>query len=58
MDKANDSHLSHGARADQPPGPTRQKHRMACGDKVTGMTDPNGAAPNTASRLGGATKNY
>lgn len=57
MEKSNDSHLSRGG-AQQPSGPTRQHHRLADGDKVNGMSNPNGSPPNTASKMAGQSKNY
>ncbi len=54
----NDSHLSQGGRAAEPNGPVPQHHRLAKGDKVNGMSNPNGAKPDTSDRLAGQTKNY
>lgn len=42
---------------DQPPGPTRQHHRLARGERVTGMSTPNGPAA-TKSKIAGQAKNY
>lgn len=52
-----DSNLSRGG-AEQPSGPTKQHHRMATGDNVTGRANPNGAPSDTSSKLAGNTKNY
>lgn len=57
MDK-NDSHISKPDANAQPPGPTRQRHRNARGENVTGMTNPNGAAPDTSNKMAGQSKNY
>lgn len=50
---ANDSHISKPDPKAQPAGATRQHHRLALGEKVSGTTDPNGAKPDTTNKLAG-----
>lgn len=58
MGKEQDSHISKPDPHAQPPGPTRQHHRAACGDKVSGTSNPNGAGPDTSNKMAGQSKNW
>jgi hypothetical protein len=55
---ADDSHISRPDPHAQPPGPVKQHHRMAMGDKVNGTSNPNGAGPDTSNKIAGQTKQY
>ena len=53
-----DHNLSKPSGAKQPPGPTRQHHRLACGAKVNGETNPNGGKGSTDNKVANAKVNY
>ena len=44
MASEQDSHLSQGGKSETPAGPLPQHKRMALGEKVSGQSNPNGAA--------------
>lgn len=46
-----DHNLSKPSGAKQPAGPTRQHHRLACGEKVDGESNPNGAKAPTDNKI-------
>lgn len=56
--KYNDANLSRRSGAEEPAGPTRQRHRMACGEKVNGQTNPNGGQASTENKVAGQSKTY
>lgn len=58
MADKNDSHISKPDPHAQPPGPTRQHHRMALGEKISGTDNPNGSAPATQSKIAGQKKTW
>ena len=53
MAKENDSHLSQkgSQQANEKVG-VRQHHRLAIGERVDGMKNPNGGAASTKNRIG------
>lgn len=53
----NDSNISKPGD-DQPPGPVKQHHRLALGEKVSGTSNPNGASPDTKNLIAGQKKNW